>query len=500
MKLAAIFLFVLFSLATVNAISRDKSILNTAECFVCKVLLQESIEELRSNSTSEIDKVLRKACAAIPSSSSKQKCIKMAASIAKFFDKEFLMLINRHDETPETLCTMFNYCPVDCCVSKAPEQVHISLSGDSITSMMVSWVTAKSDSSQVLFGLNPSSLSQSVSGSNYTYTSGGWNGVLHKAEMSGLAPNTKYFYKVGGNKYGFSPVFSFRTFPASSSSFKFAVIGDMGADPQAADNIRSLTNLVQSESIDVLIHSGDISYADGYQARWDQYLRMIQPIAANLPYMVCPGNHEIMPLNAMGLYGYKYRFLMPGAESGSNSNTFYSWNYGPVHFIALNAESELEIAEVPEKQIQWLVGDLKKVDRKERPWIVVYLHRPIYCTNEGKNCELEAAYLRSKLERIFLDYRVNLVITAHMHDYERTKPVFNTKVQNDSKAPVYIVNGAGGNRESIIHFPSFAPDWSAFRLSERGYGIIEASNSTLVWEFHLATNQTLIDRVTLPYY
>lgn len=35
-----------------------------------------------------------------------------------------------------------------------------------------------------------------------------------------------------------------------------------------------------------------LSYADGYQPLWDQYMRKIESIAGFVPYMTVQGNHE----------------------------------------------------------------------------------------------------------------------------------------------------------------------------------------------------------------
>ena len=37
---------------------------------------------------------------------------------------------------------------------------------------------------------------------------------------------------------------------------------------------------------------GDLSYADGYQPRWDSWGRLVEPLAAALPIMHTEGNHE----------------------------------------------------------------------------------------------------------------------------------------------------------------------------------------------------------------
>ena len=44
--------------------------------------------------------------------------------------------------------------------------------------------------------------------------------------------------------------------------------------------------------IDAVIHSGDVSYADGFMQHWDTFFNKIEPIASRVPYMVTPGNHE----------------------------------------------------------------------------------------------------------------------------------------------------------------------------------------------------------------
>ena len=39
-------------------------------------------------------------------------------------------------------------------------------------------------------------------------------------------------------------------------------------------------------------YAGDLSYADGYQPRWDSFGRLIEPSAARVPWQVIEGNHE----------------------------------------------------------------------------------------------------------------------------------------------------------------------------------------------------------------
>ena len=70
------------------------------------------------------------------------------------------------------------------------------------------------------------------------------------------------------------------------------------------------------------------------------------------------------------------------------------------------------------------------------------------------------------LEAIFYRHGVDVVFEAHQHSYERTWPVYNGTVFNESssdngndrsgspyvnpRAPVHLVSGAAGNREGLV--------------------------------------------------
>ena len=74
---------------------------------------------------------------------------------------------------------------------------------------------------------------------------------------------------------------------------------------------------------------------------------------------------------------YINRLEMPG----NTSNLWYSFNAGRVHFIAYNTEPifyyfigmQVEIMKFIEK-------DLETYDREQYPWLVVFVHRPLYCS------------------------------------------------------------------------------------------------------------------------
>jgi len=185
---------------------------------------------------------------------------------------------------------------------------------------------------------------------------------------------------------------------------------------------------------------------------------------------------------------------------------YYSFNYGNAHFVALDSESILDIPKISDKQLGWVENDFKSVDRKKFPWIIVFLHRPIYCSNPdsvdcGEGNGTFALYLRKKLEPLFVKYNVDIVFTAHKHDYERMWPVYggNPKfTYNNPNLPTYILSGAGGNREGNTGFNPNRPSWSASAMSRWGFGIMTIYNNThLDWSFYSPDQGTPIDSITI---
>lgn len=138
----------------------------------------------------------------------------------------------------------------------------------------------------------------------------GWlePGLLHRALMDSLEPDTLYYYTVGDlvrpypmfptlrlgllvakshsrkgsltQEYGFSEEFSFRTPPltSSGSEVQFLAIADLGSAEidGSMDHTEMLASLnttsrllAETEHHQLLIHNGDISYARGFGAIWE---------------------------------------------------------------------------------------------------------------------------------------------------------------------------------------------------------------------------------------
>ncbi|CAL0327008.1 unnamed protein product [Lupinus luteus] len=137
-------------------------------------------------------------------------------------------------------------------------------------------------------------------------------------------------------------------------------------------------------------------------------------------------------------------------------------------------------------QYKWLEKELPKVDRAETPWLIVLMHSPIHSSYMNHYMEGEA--FRVMYEKWFVEYKVDVVFSGHVHAYERSERVSNIAYNivngmcrpiDDQSAPVYITVGDGGNLEGLATaMIEPQPSYSAYREASFGHGILDIKNRT----------------------
>ncbi|KAL3812376.1 hypothetical protein ACJIZ3_013644 [Penstemon smallii] len=412
--------------------------------------------------------------------------------------------------------------------SNFPEQISLALSTP--TSMWVSWVTGDAQiglnvtpidpltvGSEEWYGKESGNYTEKRNGISLVYSQlypfeGLWNytsGIIHHVRIDGLEPQTKYFYKCGDSSLAeMSEEFVFETLPLPGSGkypARIAVVGDLGLTSNSSTTIDHV--IVNDPSMILMV--GDLTYAnqyfttggkgvscyscefpnsptrETYQPQWDGWGRFMQPLTSRIPMMVIEGNHEIEPQVA------NTTFL----------NLCYSFDAGGVHFIMLGAYVDYN---QNGNQFAWLQRDLEKVDRDKTPWLVASWHPPWY---------------NSYSSHYQFCINIEWILSFWVHAYERMNRVYNYTL--DSCGPVYITVGDGGNIEKVDvyhadepgkcpssgdNIPEFGgvchmkfsfglakgkfcwdtqPEWSAYRESSFGHGILEVMNSTdALWTWH----------------
>ena len=112
----------------------------------------------------------------------------------------------------------------------------------------------------------------------------------------------------------------------------------------------------------------------------------------------------------------------------ATSNHYYSFNVGYVHFITVDFDyyDSLSI-ENALNMFKWIENDLIAVTSqktRQYPFVVVISHRPIYCSyNSLEDETIKRCYNfygeRQQWDSLWFKYGVDLMISGHIHSYER---------------------------------------------------------------------------------
>jgi hypothetical protein len=390
----------------------------SSDCMECEAMMDVIYKTFTNEDTiSSMMEKIEKGCAHLPDKAV-ETCDRILEALVTIPEKLFEGMEDLAWPIPQATCALARKCTMYCCDEKnVPEQVHLSMGGKDHSIMGVSWVTMdEGKGTYVEYGLSKDSLESHKAGDVSTYTVGNWVGTIHRATMTDLAPGVTYYYRVGDGDALWSKTFSFTTIPVGAEKVTFAIIADMGYAENSDHTVEALEDLVNRGEIDVVVHSGDMGYADGYQPHWDVYFNKIENIVARVPYMVTPGNHEFFA----NFSAYKHRFFMPGVVDegswgGSNDGMYYSWDCGQAHFVALNSETPVDTGNFKDEMLDWAVQDMATINRNATPWLVSHFHRPMYCTND-RDCDFTFAGLlrleaEKKVSRLSLSLSLSLFLS-----------------------------------------------------------------------------------------
>jgi hypothetical protein len=313
-------------------------------------------------------------------------------------------------------------------VNTSSNQTHLSPAGTSFDMSLI-WLEGKN----FKYGyISPPDIPLAVEN-----LSGGFSQVV----INNLNKNSTVYYQVEDG-----PVKSFKT--CSDDSYHLVALGDVGLKYPAVEVFKKLQNYEASG----LIICGDLSYADGSEREWDEWFQMISPVAEKIPLITAIGNHEGYDTNIYLNRVYPHKL-------------YFSTEYPLLTIISLSSEEDYYSSN--SRQYLWLEETLSKIDRAMKPWVIVTFHKPWYCSNETHHNSAED--MREGFEPLFIRRKVNLVISGHVHCYERTSKMKNFSVSEDG--PVYLTVGTGG--ANLDEDWDSRPNWSMKRFTE--YGFVDLS-------------------------
>ena len=102
-------------------------------------------------------------------------------------------------------------------------------------------------------------------------------------------------------------------------------------------------------------------------------------------------------------------------------------------------------------QLSWIEADLSST---HQPWKIAVFHRSPYSsgTEHGSDLTVRAAF-----GPLFERYGVQLVLSGHEHDYQRSTPI---------NGVTYIISGAGGRTRGTGEDTFTAVSWSVLHFTD----------------------------------
>ncbi len=318
--------------------------------------------------------------------------------------------------------------------------------------------------------------------------------MVHSAHIAGLLPDTAYHYRIftGGTNLLPAEDLTFRTAPDPSANraFTFLVVGDSGTGDPAQTDLR---DRMLEQPADLILHAGDIAYSSGTYAQYEtEVFAIYQALFARLPFFPTPGNHDYRTNHAAP---YLDLFELPeNAWRAGDKERYYSFDWGNVHFVALDTEDSLsQVSDVAtDDMADWLAADLAATDRF---WKIAYLHKPPYSSGgHGGN-----STVLQKLVPILEQYGVNMAFSGHDHDYERTYPILGNQVSSvEAGGVIYVVTGGGG----ASLYPVLAGWWTAFVQSAYEFARVDVDGCQLrlraIGRTGTVLDDTTVNRCVVP--
>lgn len=246
------------------------------------------------------------------------------------------------------------------------------------------------------------------------------------------------------------------------------------------------------------ISMGDLVDNGEQASQWRAWFNAVEPLSLEKPVAPLMGNHETYNLDwkIREPLAYLAYFSVPSNGNERYKGRYYSYDVGPVHYVVLDTQMKEEEEFHPhigEAQMEWLRNDLSSNKSK---WTVVLMHKDSFqYANNRRGGEPGFNQLGRLFMPIFDEFKVDLVLSAHLHTYRNRGNVKN--FERNEEGPIYILTGIAGD----VRYPNLWIDHPldvvvAPQPETNNYMTLDVSNQELRIKSFLPDG-TIIDDVTI---
>jgi hypothetical protein len=243
-------------------------------------------------------------------------------------------------------------------------------------------------------------------------------------------------------------------------------------DWHCTSDAQKTVNLAESMNPQLILGLGDYSS----EKTKDCWVNLIKPVASITKIAI--GNHDDHYDGLADSYLNHYGL----------SKQFYSFDIKNIHVLTMATEENFEVGS---EQYNYVVNDLRNAaNNPDTKWIVVTMHHPFY--SSPNECSLSDCAGDEELSKayhpLFDKYGVDLVLQAHVRNYQRSypldfnqespsKPIVTSTSKGEYKNPdgiIFAIVGTGGGE--LKHDLDGQSPFMAYQQDSK-FGILDMSFS-----------------------
>jgi 3',5'-cyclic AMP phosphodiesterase CpdA len=341
-------------------------------------------------------------------------------------------------------------------------------------------------------------------------------------------------------------------------------LGDCAA---ATSEQRALAAQVFEARPDYVVLTGDIVYQSGLASEYlDHFFPVYNseaddrnagaPLLRSIPFYAAPGNHDLIISDldrhpdALAYYYYWVQPLNgPLTESGRHGATpltgsardqsafraaagiayprmaSFSFDRGPIHWTVLDSNDYVDWTDPALRA--WLEADLHGPAARRAAWRIVAFHHPPF---HGSRAHASEQQMRV-LAPVFEEAGVELVLSGHVHNYQRSRPLkftptldprrgtpvgqasqidgrwaldrsFDGDTHTRPGGVIYIVTGGGGARlydTDQNDRPQTWPEFTARFVSDvHSFSVVDVTADALSLR-QISVEGTELDRIVITH-
>lgn len=301
------------------------------------------------------------------------------------------------------------------------------------TSIWVTWQTSYGTETEVEYGTSSNNLNQSTSGASDALSS---NWIWHKVRLSGLQPNTAYYYRVktGSQTSGIKRFVTQPTEGTSTGHYRMIIMGDhQRSDDRYAKLVLAAKAKAETrfgspveDHVNLILNPGDVS-SEG--DRLDQWLKVHigqgAPLTGNIPSVTVVGNHDDGGTfgpdpDVGGDIGFYSRIFTYSDDDdfhynnlkGNYGDNFYSFQVANIAFFCLNSNQYwADQTNFAEDVID------EATDDSDIEWLLGTAHHPFWAEQLPGDAE---NYMIGRIKPLMeKSYKAAMYVSGHAHLYAR---------------------------------------------------------------------------------